>query len=242
LQAEAPLPDPGIIMEKTRELTLTGSLTASISLVITEKNGATRKRIISIVSKSYPDGGEKRLIKFLEPADVRGTAMLIYDNNETADEMWIYLPALKKTRRIVTSEKGKSFMSSEFSNSDMSSPTISDFGYKHLSGSGDSGRWIIESTPKTDKTADEYGFSRKVSYIDEKNSRILKMEFYNFDNKLFKIIEIKNTFPLGGDRYLVSDMSAENVITGRKSEIIFNNIREGAKTDDSVFSLQYLER
>src|SRR5512142_2102527 len=100
LQAEAPLPDPGIIMEKTRELTMTGSLTASISLVITEKNGATRKRIISIVSKSYPDGGEKRLIKFLEPADVRGTAMLIYDNNETADEMWIYLPALKKTRRI----------------------------------------------------------------------------------------------------------------------------------------------
>ena len=53
--------------------------------------------------------------------------MLIIDNKNIADEMWIYLPALKKTRRIVSSEKGKSFMSSEFSNADMSSPTLSDF-------------------------------------------------------------------------------------------------------------------
>jgi hypothetical protein len=242
LQAAGPLPDAAAIMEKTRELSITGSMTADISLVITEKNGSTRKRTIAIATKSYPNGTEKRFIRFLEPADVRGTAMLITDNKDTPDEMYIYLPALKKTRRIVTSEKGKSFMSSEFSNSDMTSPTLSDFRYEHLSGSGDGNQWIIESIPVDEKKADEYGFSKKISFINEQNSRIEKMEFYNFDNKLFKTIEIKNVYPLENGRYLVSDMSAENVINGRRSEIIFSNIKEGTKVNDSIFSLQNLER
>ncbi len=89
-----------------------------------------------MTTKSYADGLEKRFIRFIEPADVRGTAMLIVDNENTADEMWIYLPALKKVRRIVSSEKGKSFMSSEFSNADISSPPISDFVNRHLDNSG----------------------------------------------------------------------------------------------------------
>ncbi len=242
LQAAVPLPDADRIMEKSRELSMTGSMMAEISLTITEKNGAVRNRTIAIASKSYPDGTEKRFIRFLEPSDVRGTAMLIADNKDTPDEMWIWLPALKKTRRIVTAEKGKSFMSSEFSNSDMSSPALSDFTYKHLPGSGENQQWIIESIPANERISDEYGYSRKVSFLDRQNMRVQKMKFYNFDNKLFKEIEIKKVVPLEGDRYLVSDMSVENLITGRKSEIVFNNIKEGVKVDDSVFTIQNLER
>ncbi len=115
-------PDAGQIMSKSRDLSLIASLNATVNLSITEKNGATRNRTISMTTKSFPDGLEKRFIRFMEPADVRGTSMLVVDNKNQADEMWIYLPALKKTRRIVSSEKGKSFMSSEFTNADMSSP------------------------------------------------------------------------------------------------------------------------
>jgi len=129
-------PEAGMIMSKSRDLSLTGSMSANINLTITEKNGASRFRTISMTTKSYADGLEKRFIKFIEPADVRGTAMLIIDNKNTQDDMWIYLPALKKTRRIVSSAKGRSFMSSEFSNADMSSPTLSDFVNKEMSGSG----------------------------------------------------------------------------------------------------------
>jgi hypothetical protein len=242
LQAAGQLPDPALILEKSRDLSITGSLTSTISLIITEKSGATRKRTISMSTKSYPGGQEKRLIRFMEPADVRGTAMLVIDNKNTADEMWIYLPALKKTRRIVSTEKGKSFMSSEFSNADMSSPTLSDFTNRHIDNSGAGETWMIKSTPSDDKKADEYGFSRKVSYVGKDDYRTRKMEFYNFDNKLFKVIEIKNFQPLSGGRYLVKDMTAENLITGRKSEIIFSKITEGAVIDDSVFMVQNLER
>ena len=242
MQVAAQLPDAGQLMSKTRDLSITGSLRANVSLTITEKGGEIRNRTISMASKSYADGLEKRFIKFIEPADVRGTSMLIVDNEKTADEMWIYLPALKKVRRIVSSEKGKSFMSSEFSNADISSPPISDFVYRHLDNSGKDNKWIIESTPANKDKAEEYGYSRKVTYISRDKNQVQKMEFYNFDNELFKIIEIKNVLSLPDGKYLVKDMLASNLITNRKSELLFSNINEGSKIDDTYFSLQNLER
>jgi hypothetical protein len=230
------------IMKRSRELSLAGTISANISLKITEKSGAVRNRTISLTSKSYPDGTEKRLIKFLEPADVRGTAMLVNDLQKVSDEMWIYLPALKKTRRIVSSEKGKSFMSSEFSNADMSSPTLSDFTNRHTANSGKSGQWIIESIPVDEDKAGEYGYSKKISYIGMDTYQVQKMEFYNFDNELFKVIEIRNTYPLPGGKYLVKDMLASNLVNSRKSEIIFSDIAAGINVDDSFFTLQNLER
>lgn len=235
-------PDASGIMNKSRELTLTGSMSANIHMSITEKNGTSRSRTIATTAKTYQDGQEKRFIKFMEPADVKGTAMLIIDNKSIADEMWIYLPALKKTRRIVSSEKGKSFMSSEFSNADMSSPTPDDFTNRHMEGSGKNNLWIIESSPISDDKADEYGYSRKISYIIENTYQVQKMEFFNFDNELYKVIEIKEIYPLQDGKFIVKNMTANNLLTGRKSEIGMTNISVGGKTDDSVFSLQNLDR
>jgi len=242
IQAKAQLPDALTVMNKSREMSLTGSMSATVNLSITEKNGSQRLRSISMTTKSFPEGVEKRFIKFLEPADVRGTAMLIIDNQNTQDEMWIYLPALKKTRRIVSSEKGKSFMSSEFSNADMSSPALSDFKNRHLEGSSAEKQWIIESIPVDEDKADEYAYSKKISYINPANYQVLKMDFYNFDNELFKTIEIKSVYPVAGGKFIVKDMTALNVISGRRSEITMTNISEGAKIDDSVFTVQNLER
>ena len=142
-------PDADLIMSKLRDLSITGSMSARINLIITEKNGAQRMRTIAMTTKSYSDTLEKRFIKFIEPADVRGTAMLIIDNESIDDDMWIFLPALRKTRRIVSSEKGRSFMSSEFSNADMSSPALSDFTHNHIATSGEDNQWIIEGRAST---------------------------------------------------------------------------------------------
>ena len=241
MQAAAQQPDALQIMDKSRELSITASMSASIDLSITEKSGATRNRKISITTKGFRDGVEKRMIRFVEPADVRGTSMLVIDNKNTADEMWIYLPDLKRTRRIVSSEKGRSFMSSEFSNADMSSPTLSDFRHRHLEESGTNNRWIIESIPADEDTADEYGYSRKISYISSDNNQVEKMEFYNFDNELFKVIEIKSTFSLDDGKYLIKNMVANNLINNRRSEILFGSIKVGVDIDDSFFTTRNLE-
>jgi hypothetical protein len=241
-QAVAQLPDPDEIMTKSRDLTLIGSSKADLTLTITEKNGSTRTRKISMTTMSFPDGLEKRMIKFIEPAEVKGTALLIIDNKSSADEMWIYLPALKKTRRIVSSEKGKSFMSSEFSNSDMTSPPLTDFTDKHMAGSGSDGEWIIESKPLNEDIADEYGFSKKVTYLSMTNDQLKRIEFYDFDNKIFKVMKINSIYPLNDGKYMIREMVADNLSNSRKSEIVFNNISEGIKVDDSFFSVRNLER
>jgi hypothetical protein len=241
LQAEAQLPDADQIISKCRDLTLTRSMDATISLLITEKNGSTRKRSFSLLSKSYPDGTEKRLIRFLEPPDVRGTSMLIVDNEKSDDEMWIYLPALKRTRRIVSSDKGKSYMSSEFSNSDMSSPPISDFNNHHLANSGENNMWVIESIPVNQDKADEYGYSKKITFISVDKSEIRKIEFYNFDNQLFKTLEVKAIQPEKDGKYLISDMVAINHSNGRSSEIRFDKINMEKDISDSYFSVRNLE-
>lgn len=241
-QAVAQMPDADSIMNKSRDLSLIGSMSAKIDMTITEKNGATRSRTITMTTKSYPDGMEKRFIRFLAPADVRGTSMLVIDNKTTSDEMWIYLPALKKIRRIVSSEKGRSFMSSEFSNADMSSPTLSDFVNSHLAQSGTDNQWIIESKPVNEDIADGYGYSRKISHVSMDKCLILEMDFYNFDNELYKTIEIKSIYPLPEDKFIINKMDAYNLRTNRKSEIVMSDITTGAAVDDSYFTLQNLER
>jgi hypothetical protein len=212
-------------MNKSRDLTIIGSMQATISLSITEKSGAARNRTISMTTKSFPGGLEKRFIKFIDPADVRGTAMLVLDNRIISDEIWIYLPALKKTRRIVSSEKGKSFMSSEFSNADMGSPTLTDF-----------------TVPVNDEKAEEYGYTKKVSYINMDKCQVQKMEYYNFDGEHFKTIEIKGIYSMPEGKYMVKNMIASNLVTNRKSEIIFSDIVGNVKVEDSYFSIQNLER
>jgi hypothetical protein len=242
LPVSAQLPEADQIMNKSRELAIISSMQATIKLIITEKNGATRNRTIAMTSKSFPDGLEKRFIKFIEPADVRGTSMLVVDNKSVSDEIWIYLPALKKTRRISSSENGKNFMSSEFSNADMGSPNLADFKSRHIDGSGSNNTYIIESVPINDDKADEYGYTKKISYVSMDKFQVMKMEFYNFDNEHFKTIEIRSFYSMPEGKYMVSNMIASNLVTNRKSEILFSNIAFNMKVEDSFFSVQNLER
>jgi len=230
-------------MDKSRDLTMSGNIQSTVNLTITEKNGSVRTRKLNMITKSYDDGTIKRMVKFLDPADVRGTAMLIIDSKDAQDDMWIYLPALKKTRRIVSTEKGKSFMSSEFSNADMSSGSNADFKIRHLPESGKTDTWIIENVPVSDDKADEYGFSKKVTYLEKSSLKTKKIDFYNFDGELFKTIEIVATQPLTGkEGYVMTDMLARNHLNGRSSRVKFDQVNTTASIPDNTFLADNLAR
>ena len=110
--------------------------------------------------------------------------------------MWIYMPAIRKTRRIVSSEKGKSFMGSEFTNSDMSTPNTNDFNYKILSLQTYKEHlcWRIETVCKNADIEDENGFSKKIAWIDKKSFLCYKIEFYDFSGELYKIQTIEHIY------------------------------------------------
>ena len=121
------------IVDKSYQATeLAGSEVLS-TMTIIDNRGRKRVRKIATVSKLYDNGEtEKRLIRFLSPADVKGTGLLTFDYDNKDDDMWLFMPALRKTRRIVSTEKAKNFMGSEFTYADITPPILDDFSYDIL--------------------------------------------------------------------------------------------------------------
>lgn len=225
------------IVTKSSEAISLESLEMTATLKIYDSKGSERIRKVSNATKKF--GNTVRIkIKFLSPADVKGTAILIYDNEDKDDEMWIYLPALRNTRRIVGSEKGRSFMGSEFTNADMSKPNSDDFTYKLLPGRTINGKdcWVVESVCKSAEKGEELGFSRKISYIDKKNYLAQIVEFYNNKNELFRKISYTDYRRQSDGSFFAFGMQALNLKNGRHSEMIVNSFRLGTNLKESDFS------
>ncbi len=235
--------NPRDIFRKAMNVSEPDAFEMTTTLTIYDAKGNKRVRETSMASKKFGET-TKVIIKFLSPANVKGTGMLIFDYKDKDDDMWIYLPVLRKTRRIVSSEKSKSFMGSEFSNADMSRPSLDDFDYKLKGSDSIEGEdcWLIEVTPKTEKIADENGFSRKLVWIGKTSFYVYKSEYYDFDDELRKILHQRNHRQLGDGKALARQMEVENVQNGRRSVLTVTKLQAGSNLSESSFSTSMLER
>ena len=215
----------------------------TLTLKIYNAKGQERVRQVSTASKQFGEIN-KTIMKFTAPADVKGISILIYDYKNKDDDMWIYMPALRKTRRIVSNEKGKSFMGSEFTNADMSKPNMNDFEYKILSSETYNGHscWKIETTCKNEDIEDENGFSKKIVWIEKGTYLCYKVEFYNFDSELFKIQYLQQYKKQSNGKYFAFYMEMENKQNGRKSIMTINKFQIGSKLTENTFTPAMLEK
>ena len=239
--------DGRTIMEKSRQVSKMSGMEAVSTLTIMDAKGHERIRQTSMASKLFASTNtEKRIIRFLSPADVKGTGMLIYDHDDKNDDMWIYMPALRKTRRIVSTEKSKSFMGSEFSNADMSAPKLDDFEYRLQSIENIKGIpcWKIEVIPVDEDIMDEMGFDRKMVWIAQKDYVLRKAEYYDEDDELVKIMtagEVRLLDP-SSQKYLATRMEIVNRQNGRKSLMKIDRVQFNPDVKDEYFTLDYLEK
>ncbi len=235
------------IMEKAKDAqTMTGTEYVG-TLIIYDNKGNQRVRKIAAASKDYTsEDVSKRIIRFLEPADVKGTGMLIFDYDNKDDDMWIYMPSLRKTRRIVSSDKGKSFMGSEFSNADMASENMNDFKYKLLEEAEFDGIncWKIEILPVNEDVADDNGFSKKIVWIAKSDYVMRHAEFYDMFEDLYKVQTNSDIRLLDEEskKYQAAEMVMENVQNGRKSIMHMDQIAFNPNVKDEYFTTRYLER
>lgn len=234
------------IMQEARNKTKIQGMETISSLIIRDAKQNERIRKTAMVSKSYPYQIEKRMIRFIEPADVKGMSMLIVDNENEDDDIWVYIPANRQSRRIVSSEKSKSFMGSEFSNADMSAPNLQDFEFfllgkemidQHIC-------WKIEMRPISETKEDEYGFLRKISWIDQKDNIIIRSDYYDFDNELHKSLQIfaYREIDVIDHKYIITHMGISNVQNGRSSEMIMDKVMFNPNVPDSYFTITFLEK
>jgi hypothetical protein len=236
------------IMAKASESRKLDGSKAKVSLTLYDGGGkAGEPRVIKMVTKMY-DGGktEKKLFRFTAPADIKGTGILTYDYEKKDDDMWLFLPALRKTRRIMGGKKSGAFMGSEFSYADMNTPVLSNYKLKILKEEKEGGVdcWVIEALPKSKDIADEEGYSKKVYWIGKPDYMVRKTDFYDQDGKLLKVLTTKGVklVDKAKKRYRLTEMVVVNKQNKRKSVFKTMSIENAPDVKDEYFTTAFLER
>ena len=240
-------PSPRDIMNKVTQARKLDGSEAVVKMIITESGGAKREREISMATKLYDNGyTEKRLYRFLAPADVKGTGILVFDYTTKADDIWIYMPALRKTRRVVSSERSKGFMGSDFSYGDLNIPALDEFDYSLVKEDDVGGDkcWVIDVVPKSTDTAKAEGYQKKTYWVSMKSYTVRKGVFLDLEGKVLKELksdDIKLLDPKK-QRYRTMRMEMTNKKTGRRS--VFETVKIAFAPDakDEFFTPRYLER
>ncbi len=235
------------IADKAYDATKLAGAEALTTMIIMDSKGRERVRKLAQVTKLYDeDDTEKKLTRFLSPADVKGTSLLIFDYEKEDDDMWLYMPALRKTRRIVSSEKAKSFMGSEFSYADMTPPNLDEFDFRLLGEEEVGGTlcWQLEMIPLNDDVADENGFSKKVSFVGKEDFVIRKAVYYDLDGSLLKELIVKEIKLIDPERmkYRLMEMEMVNKQNERISKLKVDKIQFNPDVKDEYFTTRYLER
>lgn len=156
-------------------------------LILTNALGKENRRVMRVTSLEGDDAlGDKTLIVFREPKDSKGIALLTHGLKQKDDNQWMYLPNLKRVKRIAPRTKTSSFVGSEFTFEDLAIREVSDYSYRFIKETDLDGVAVheIEITPLDPKS----GYSLQVAWLDQKELNILKVDFYDKKNKLEKTV------------------------------------------------------
>ncbi|MCP4401881.1 MAG: outer membrane lipoprotein-sorting protein [bacterium] len=218
--------------------------TTDLEMTLINKRGQERKRKVISYRKDYGKD-EKTVMFFKKPADVKDTGFLTwsYDDADTDDEQWLYLPALKKVRRISSSKKADYFMGTDFTYSDMGDRNTDDYDYKHLGTEVIDGIecYHIESTPKDKKTIKDTGYSRSEVWIRPDNWLMVKAKFYDKKGKYLKELLAGDIEEIDGI-WTAKTMHMVNEQKNHQTIFTFSNHAYNTGLEDDIFSQRRLTK
>jgi outer membrane lipoprotein-sorting protein len=215
-----------IAIEAERRDTGFGDFSANLVMVLRNSHGDETARDMRSRTLEQEDDGDKALVIFDSPGDVRGTAFLSFTHKEKSDDQWLYLPALKRVKRIASSNKSGPFIGSEFAYEDISSQEVEKYTYRHIRDETFDGRdhFVVERDPADPKS----GYSKQIVWADKEHYRPWKIEYYDRGGKLLKTLTFSG-YQVYLDRYWRADRwTMENHQTGKStilewSDYVFRN-------------------
>ncbi|MCL6748435.1 outer membrane lipoprotein-sorting protein [Prevotella sp. TCVGH] len=229
------------IMQKVKNRPDGDTRYANVEMTLIQRSG--HKRIRKLESWAMDVGKDtKKIMFFTYPGDVKGTGFLTwdYDNPRKVDNKWLYLPAMKKTRRISgKSSKTDYFMGSDFTYNDMNTRSVDEETHKLLREEVVGGKkcWVVQSTPKD---RDEI-YAYRITWIRQDCLMVVKSDFYDKLKKLHRRLTISNINKVQGF-WTMHLMQMENVQTGHKTIIRMNNQRFNVKVQPNLFTVSKLEK
>ena len=235
------------VMERNFLVTKVSALEMEATMVLINDRGQTRERKTTTMVKLQPNGVDSKfLVRFSTPADIRGTGFLQIEHSDGDDDLWIYLPALKKSRRLVANNKKDSFVGSDFSYGDIALPKVDLYNHTLKGTEQVDGVQchVIESTPRDDAVRSSSGYSRKVTWVRTDNYLEAKVEYYDLAGRLLKTQLVKRHQLVEPDKGKWFALSREmtNHQTGHRTTFTVDKLQPGTRLSDDMFTTRYIER
>jgi hypothetical protein len=245
--AWAQSPSADEIMQKNFVVTRIGDSLADATFTLINADGQQRvRKTISKTKLAENSIDNTRLVRFLSPPDVRGTATLTSEHSEASDDLWIYLPALKKTRRLLASNKKDSYVGTDFSYGDMIGFKVAEWRHELVRQEklNDVDDFVVASVPATAQVQEDSGYSKRLEWIRSDSFVTEKGEYYDTAGKLLKTIvctDLREVDP-GKHRWQAMHLEARNQQTGHSTVILLENYKANQGLSADGFNVRELER
>ena len=229
-----------IAQEADRRDTGFRNYTNDVRMILKNKQGQESIREIRSKTLEVDGDGDKSLTIFDEPRDVKGTALLSFTHKTGPDDQWLYLPALKRVKRIASDNKSGPFMGSEFAYEDITSQEIDKYTYRFLQDDTLDGLdvFVFERDPVDKKS----GYTRQVIWLDKEHYKERKIEYYDRKNVLLKTLLLTD-YNLYLDKYYrAHDMYMVNHQTGKSTRLLQSNFNFDVELTDRDFDKNSLKR
>ncbi len=201
---------------------------------------ATRSLVLKTLEIEDESVGDKSLIVFETPADIYGTALLSYAKILDPDDQWLYLPALKRVKRISSVNKSGPFVGSEFAFEDFTSQELNKFSYKYIGQEpcGDFVCDVVERTPLYENS----GYTRQVAWIDQSVFQTRRVDFYDRKGALLKTLLFEEYREYDGGIWRAHKLAMKNHLTGKSTDLIYSDYAFKTGLKDSDFQKGILRR
>ncbi len=221
------------IMEDVYNLPKGEDMQGELTMTLINRQGERRVRNLKQYSKDFGDV-EKKIMFFLSPADVRGTSFMNWSYTDGRDDdQWIYLPALRRVRRISSDSKGDYFMGSDFTYDDLGDRHPDEDKHTLIREETIDGKacYVVESTPKET----DYMYSKTITWVMKDNNLGIKREFYDDRGRLLKILSIKRFEKIDG-YWTILETEMKNVQNNHTTHMKFTNVQYNQGIPDMKFT------
>lgn len=217
-----------------------GDSTANMIMELRNKQGDTSTRKIRIKTLEVTGDGDKSMSIFDQPADVKGTAFLTFSHAIKADEQWMFLPSIKRVKRINSKNKSGPFMGSEFAFEDISSQEVEKYTYKYLRDEkfNNVDCFVIERIPAYKHS----GYTRQIGWINKAEYRPEKTDFYDRKNSLLKTLTYSGYNKHLDQYWRAEKLFMENHQNGKSTTLNWSNYQFKTGLKDKDFSRNSLKR
>ncbi len=244
---EAASLDAQTVMTRNYQATRFADSRSEATFRLISSGGQERVRKTLGVTKMQADGVQnRRMIRFLSPSDVRNTATLLIENSGKDDEIWVYLPATKKARRLAANNKRSSFIGTDLSYGDIVGHRPDSWTHVMQPETTIAGKavYVIESKPANAKVGSDSGYSKRVSWIAKDSFVALKVDFYDAAGALLKTLENSDLRQIDAaqGKWQPMSLKVRNHQTGHTTMVKVDSFKTNTGVGDEFFSARYLEK